>query len=146
MQVEIKIDAACREPKIIIITDKMTEEINALVKNLSRESPKILTGIRDDTVEVIEQSDILRIYASSGKVFAVTEKGEYTLRPRLYELEERLDHNHFVRISHSEIVNLRKVKNFDLSFTGTICVSLSDGTTAYVSRRYVTKIKQVLGL
>lgn len=146
MQVEIKIDESCREPKITILTDKMTDEINTLVRNLSGKSPQILTGFQGDTAEVLAQPDILRIFASAGKVLAVTEKGEYTLRLRLYELEERLDRNHFVRISNSEIINLRKVKGFDLSFTGTICVSLSDGTVTYVSRRYVTKIKQVLGL
>lgn len=146
MQVEIKIDGSCQEPKIIILTDKMTEEISALVRNLSGQTPQILTGFKGDTAEILEQPDILRIFASSGKVFAATEKGEYTLRLRLYELEERLDRNRFVRISNSEIVNLQKVKSFDLSFTGTICVSLSDGTVTYVSRRYVSKIRQVLGL
>ena len=56
-----------------------------------------------------------------------------------------LDHA-FVRISNSEIINLKKVKSFDLSFAGTICVTLSNGQTTYVSRRYVSKIKQVLGM
>lgn len=146
MQIEIKIDSTCKEPKVIVVTDKMTSEINTLVQRLSEDSPRILSGFRDDTLEVLEQSDIFRLYASAGKIFAVTSRGEYTLRLRLYELEERLDKNCFVRISNSEIINLKKVKNFDLSFTGTICVSLSDGTVTYVSRRYVSKIKQILGI
>ena len=37
-------------------------------------------------------------------------------------------------------------EDFDLSFAGTICVSLSNGTVTYVSRRYVAKIKQLLGI
>lgn len=146
MQVEIKIDNTCKEPKLIVVTDKMTDEINALIRKLSEESPQILSGFRNDTLEILEQSDVSRIYASVGKVFAVTAKGEYTLRLRLYELEERLDKNSFTRISNSEIINLKKVKSFDLSFSGTICVSMSDGTVTYVSRRYVNKIKQVLGI
>lgn len=146
MQVEVKIDSTCKEPKIIVVTDRMTDEINTLVQRLSEDSPRILSGFRDDTLEVLEQSDIFRLYASAGKIFAVTSRGEYTLRLRLYELEERLDKNCFVRISNSEIINLKKVKNFDLSFTGTICVSMSDGTVTYVSRRYVSKIKQILGI
>lgn len=146
MQIEIKIDSTCKEPKVIVVTDKMTSEINTLVQRLSEDSPRILSGFRNDTLEVLEQSDIFRLYASAGKIFAVTSRGEYTLRLRLYELEERLDKNCFVRISNSEIINLKKVKNFDLSFTGTICVSLSDGTVTYVSRRYVSKIKQILGI
>lgn len=52
----------------------------------------------------------------------------------------------FVRISNSEIINLKKVKNFDLSFVGTISVEMANGTTTYVSRRYVAKIKKLLGL
>ena len=62
------------------------------------------------------------------------------------ELEERLAKDRFVRISNSEIINLKQVKGFDLSFAGTICVTLSGGTVTYVSRRYVAKIKQVLGI
>ena len=72
--------------------------------------------------------------------------GEYTLRLRLYEAEERLKPLRFVRISNSEIINLKKVRSFDLSFTGTICVILADGSKTYVSRRYVSKIKEVLGI
>lgn len=146
MQVEIKIDNTCKEPKIIVVTDQMTDEIHTLIKRLSEESPRILSGFRNDTLEVLDQSDIFRIYASAGKVYAVTARGEYTLRLRLYELEERLEKDCFVRISNSEIINLKKVKTFDLSFTGTICVSLSDGSVTYVSRRYVNKIKQILGI
>ena len=146
MQIEIKIDSSCPEPKIVVVADRMTDEVRNVVKKLSEESPQILTGFRGSALEVIEQPEIIRIYAALGKVFAVTERGEYTLRLRLYELENRLDKNRFVRISHSEIINLKKVKGFDLSFAGTICVTLSNGTVTYVSRRYVARIKQVLGI
>ena len=146
MQVEIKIDSTCEEPKIVILTNKMTDEISTLVKKISEKAPQVISGFRNDTLEMLEQSKILRIYASAGKIFAATTNGEYILRLRLYELEERLDQNQFVRISNSEIINLKEVRSFDLSFTGTICVSLSDGTVTYVSRRYVKKIKQVLGI
>ena len=76
----------------------------------------------------------------------MTGGGEYVLRLRLYEMEERLDQSCFVRISNSEIVTLRRVKGFDLSYTGTIRVALSNGDTAFVSRRYMGRIKKVLGL
>ena len=146
MQVEIKIDSSYTEPKIIILTNAMTEEIHDIVKKLSENVPLIISGSKDQKVEVLEETDLIRIYANSGKVYAVTSKGEYTLRLRLYEIEERLNPFQFVRISNSEIINLKKVNHFDLSFTGTICVKLSNGTTTYVSRRYVSKIKKILGI
>lgn len=146
MQVEINIDETARETKVIIITDTLDEEVQALMKRITMETPQVLAGFRGDSVALLQPEEILRIYAAGGKVFAVTPLGEYTLRLRLYELEERLDKGSFVRISNSEIVNLRKVRGFDLSFSGTISVQLSDGTSTFVSRRYVSRIKQVLGL
>jgi DNA-binding LytR/AlgR family response regulator len=146
MQIEIKIDESCKEPKIIIVTDKMTEEINAIFKRFSEEQPKMIAGFKGDVVEVLEPTDVYRVFAASGKVFAETNHGDYSLRLRLYETEQRLDSRIFVRISNSEIINMKRVKGFDLSFAGTICVTLSNGTVTYVSRRYVAKIKQVLGI
>ncbi len=146
MQVEIKIDSAYEDPKVMILTAAMTDEVNRIVKRLSEEYPRMLSGIRDDKLELLKQEELIRIYTHSGKVYAVTDKGEYVVRRRLYELEGQLDNGCFVRISNSEIINLKKVEYFDLSFTGTICVKLSDYTSTYVSRRYVSKIKSVLGI
>lgn len=146
MEVEIKIDSSCKEPKVLILTDSVTEEVSEIARKLSGDTPQIISGSKDEKVEVLEQEELIRIYASNGKVFAVTEKGEYTLRLRLYEVEKRLDPRRFVRISNSEIIHLKQVDHFDLSFTGTICVKLSDGATTYVSRRYVSKVKKILGM
>lgn len=146
MQFEVKIDSSCIEPKVIILTASMTEDVNIILNKLSDQAPQIISGSKDNKIEVIEQADLIRIYASSGKVFAVTHKGEYALRLRLYEIEERLPPHQFVRISNSEIINLKNVNNFDLSFTGTICVKLANGTITYVSRRYVSKLKKILGI
>lgn len=146
MQLEIKLDPAYPEPKVVLLTAAMTDEVNQIVSRLSDQTPQILSGIRQEKLEVIDQNDLIRIYASAGKVFAVTSKGEYTLRLRLYELEQRLDPSRFVRISNSEIVNIRKVASFDLRYTGTICVALQNGTVTYASRRYVPQIKKLLGV
>ena len=146
MQVEIKIDPSQPEPKVVITAAAMPEEVTRIVRRLSEEIPQVISGTRDGKLEVLEPEELIRIYAASGKVFAVTGKGEYTLRLRLYELEERLSPHQFVRISNSEIIHLKKVVNFDLSFAGTIYVKLSNGTVTYVSRRYVSKIKKILGI
>ena len=146
MQVEVKIDKNCKDPKIVIVTDKMTDEIGVLVQSLSASYPNVIAGFSGNEVRLLEESEIVRIYAANQKVYAQTENRDYILRPRLYELEERLDKRLFVRISNSEIVNLKKIVRLDLSISGTICVELNNQTNAYVSRRYVTKIKQALGI
>ena len=146
MQVEIRIDGAYPEPKVVILTATVTEEVNQLVKKLSGDVPCILSGMKDGKIEVLEPAELIRVYAGAGKVYAVTEKGEYVLRLRLYEVEQRLNPHPFVRISNSEIINLKKIDYFDLSFTGTICVKLRGGTVTYISRRCVPKVKEILGI
>ena len=146
MKIEIKIDEDCPETKIVVVTSKVTEEVNEIVKRLSSEQPRMIAGFKDEQATMLEPNQIYRVYASEGKVYAEAENGTHLLRLRLYEAEQRLAKCSFVRISNGEIINLKKVKGFDLSFVGTICVSLSNGTVTYVSRRYVAKIKQLLGL
>lgn len=146
MQVEIKLDGSYTDPKAIILTASMTEEVSSAVKKLSEEPPPLLLGYKGEMIEILEENDLIQMYANSGKVFAVTQQGEYVLRLRLYELEKRLPANQFVRISNSEIINLKKVDHFDLSFTGTICVQLINDAITYVSRRYVSKLKKILGI
>lgn len=146
MQVEIQLDAACTEPQVIIRTAQMDDAVQALAKRISDTPPQMLTGSRDGVIEILNPSELIRIFADGGKTVAVTENGTYDLRLRLYEAEERLPHSSFVRISKSEIVNLHKVKSFDLSFTGTICIRFLNDTVTYVSRRYVREIKQILGV
>ena len=55
MQIEIKLDENCKEPKIIVVTNKMTDEINEIMKRLSDEQPKMIAGFKDDIVEVLER-------------------------------------------------------------------------------------------
>lgn len=77
MKIELKIDEHCSETKVVIITDGMTDEISALIQRLSGEAPLGIVGFDGDVASLLEPSEIVRIYAAVGKVFAVTDKKEY---------------------------------------------------------------------
>lgn len=146
MQVEVKIDEGEKETKVIIVTPKIDETVSDLIKRISEERPQVIAGFWEDTVYLLEQAEIYRIYTQEGKVLCRTQAGTWNLHLRLYELEERLDRRRFARISNSEIINLHYVKHFDLSYSGTIRVTMKNGDTSYVSRRYVSRIKKALGI
>ena len=63
MQVEIKIDVSCKEPKIVVVTDRMTDEINSIVQKLSAEHQTTIIGFKDDVAEILEPSDVYRVFA-----------------------------------------------------------------------------------
>lgn len=146
MKVNVEIDKNIKEVEILIKTYEMNETVNDIIQKLSEVTPKLLVGFIDNRVIVIDAADIIRAYTGEKKVFAVTSKTEYLMKIPLYEVMERLNQNQFVRISNTEIINLKKVVEFDLSFSGSICVKLSNGDISYVSRRFVAQIKRLLGI
>lgn len=146
MKTEIVIDQNVIEPKVVIHTREITPEVSEMIRRCTETQPAYLIGYRDEKLEILPPEQILRIYADRQKVFAQCESGLFTLRLRLYEAEEKLPAARFVRVSNSEIVNFEKVKNLDLSITGTICLYFHSGDKTFVSRRYMNKIKTYLGL
>ena len=146
MKIEVQIEPGCREPRVVIHTDRMTDEVSALLARLDAGQNKPLVGFSEGTATVLAPETLLRIYVENGRALARTEQGTYALKGPLYEWEQRLDPHAFVRVSQSEIIHLKKVKAFDLNLAGTVLVRLTDGTVTYVSRRYVAKIKTLLGL
>ena len=144
MKVELRIDPGCSGVSVVINAPALTDEVKALAARL--EGGGVLVGWQRGRAVPLAAEDILRCYGEEKGVKCQTPGGVYDLKERLYELEGRLDRHTFVRISHSEIINLRKAKAFDLRLSGTISVRLADGSVSYVSRRYVARIKQLLGV
>ena len=144
MEVRIELDPERRDVAVIIRAPAKTAEVEALAERLMAEGP--ILGFRGQEAAPLELSGVLRFYGEDKEVRAQTAEGVYTVRFRLYELEERLPKDRFVRVSHSEIVNLRQVTGLDLRLSGTIRMTLRGGAVCYVSRRYVKKIKEALGL
>ncbi len=146
MKVSVKIDKDCLETEVIIVTNEVGGEVNEIMNKLSKQEINKLIGSADNKVVVIKDDNLIRIYSNNQKVHAVTNEGEYILKFRLYELEERLDNKKFIRISNSEIVNVDYIQSFDLSFTGTIGINFTTGERTFASRRHVSKIKKLFGL
>ena len=146
MKLELRIDPALSETEVTVRAPARTPEVNALLDGLSAGDAPLLGFCPDGTAVPLAPEELLRFYGEDKDVRAQTVEAVYTVRERLYELEQRLAGHSFARVSHSEIVNLKRVTALDLGLTGTIRMTLSGGVTVYVSRRYVKKMKEVLGL
>lgn len=144
MEVEIRVEPGRQEPKVIILAGEESEELRRLAESLSPLSLGPIPVSQGPEKRLLPQGEFLRFYTDGKGVSAQTAEGIYTVRLRLYELEERLDRTRFVRISNAEIINLDRVTAVDLSLAGTICMTLSGQVRVYVSRRYVKKIKETL--
>ena len=149
MKVGINIDRSVEEVEVLITAQEQSRTVNALYKHIvefDKKSLETLTAYKDDIAKIVNVTDVFRIYTGNQKVYIQTHQGEYAIRYRLYELEAALDKKQFLRISNSEIINVKKIRDIDLSLIGRICIRFEDNTQTYVSRRYIPKIKKSLGI
>ena len=147
VDIEIRIDPDCHDPVILIRTDQKTQEVENIVhaiENCMESRYPLIVGYRDNTMELVSQRDIVRVFVEARKVRICTEKGNYEFRKSLSYLEQLLNPERFIRISRFEIVNIRKIESFDFSMAGTVHIRFSDGTVTWAARRYVRSIQQVL--
>ena len=144
MKVELNIDEKFKEILVTISTDKINDEVQELV-NYIEYKEDYLVGIADDQVCVLDISDIIRVFVEDRKVFVVTTKGKFVVRKKLYEMNNLLTKD-FVKISQSEIANIKFIKNLDLSIRGTIVIVYKNSDIIYVSRRLLKDFKTKLGL
>lgn len=144
MKIEFDIDEKYKESKVIICTNKITNEIQELLTKLNNEKNNKIYGNKNDKIFILEENKIETIYSENKKVFIRYENGDvYETKKRIYELENILS-NKFVRISNSEIVNFDKVQDLDFKIVGTIILNFYTKRHTYVSRRYVKKIREYL--
>lgn len=132
-----------KEPEIVICGAKKSKELAELKQVIAEAVDEKLTVYDDRDAVRITQGEVIRFYASRQRVYAQTADATYLVRARLYELEEMLK-KQFVRISNSEIVNVKKIRRMDASISGTIHMYLQDNIETYVSRRYVSRIRDSL--
>ncbi|MEH7461612.1 LytTR family DNA-binding domain-containing protein [Bacillus thuringiensis] len=146
MKIHIDLDPAHEELEIVIRTKEMTEDVQHILKILEGGTIKQIVGIADQQFYLLEFKEIYWFYSEDRKVFAQTSKGNLEVKHRLYELETSLQREGFVRFSKSTIANIKHVKSFEMSFSGSMCAHFSNGMKEYVSRKYVPLIKEVLNI
>ncbi|MBQ8506802.1 MAG: LytTR family transcriptional regulator [Clostridia bacterium] len=142
MKLEFRADENARDVRVIVVAKERTPEVEAILARLAE--PERIAAYSGRGEVLLEAAEIIRVYTQRRRVLVDSARGTFSLRSRLYEIEERLGGG-FVRISNSEIVNRMYILSLDFSLAGTIRLSLKGGIETYVSRRYVSRIKKTFG-
>ena len=120
MDIEVKIDKNYENPQILILTNQMTPELSVIIDKISNITQETLQTYKDQKLYILGQNEIESIYSENGKVYVRCSNEIYSTKNRLHEIENLLDHNSFIRISNSEIINFDKVKDIDFKIVGTL--------------------------
>lgn len=138
MKLELNIDEKVKETLVVVSANKIDKEVQNLI-NYIEYSSEYLIGIVEDKASIININEIIRVYIEDRKTFVVTLKDTYVVKKKLYEVENMVTRN-FIKISQSEIANIKFIKNLDFSNTGTIVIKYKNSDISYVSRRMIKEL------
>ena len=144
MKIIINENSNIEETEIIINCRQTDEQILRICAGL-RMFDKKITGLFNEQIYLLNASDILYVDTVDRKTFIYTTGQVYETPLKLYEIEERLATDDFVRASKSCVLNFGKVESLRGDFGGRMLCTLENGETIIVSRQYATVIKQKLG-
>lgn len=143
MKINIEFDESLTENEIIIRCASLNEEIHRLqtaVSDVALGSKKLVC-YQEETEYYIPLDDILFFETEAGRMNAHTKNQVYTIKRKLYELEEALP-GAFMRVSKSTILNTNHIYSITKNLTASSVVEFA-GThkQVYVSRYYYKPLK-----
>lgn len=142
MKLNVFVDKTQEERIDIYIKEKrqIVEDIEKLISEKNE-----LLCHKNGEIYKIGFSEIVLFTVENEKVAVFTEKDKFFVKERLYMIEEKMP-SYFVKLNQSAICNIKKIKKFDCSVSGTLKVTFTNGLTDFVSRRQVKAVKERLGL
>jgi len=105
-----------------------------------------LIGQLDENYEILNYKEIILFEAQNSIIYASTNNKKYRIKDKLYQLEEELAAEGFIRINKSEIVNILHIKEIVPWFNGRLLLKLYNKREVEVSRSYAGDFKNFLGL
>lgn len=145
MDIKINTNISSEYPDIQITINapslnKQTQMIIDTISKLSSEKNQII-GEHDNNIFILQLNDILCFYSDKKYNWCRAKENSYKVKYTLYELEQTLNSNDWIRVSHSCILNVNHIKCFDIGTIGSIVVVLDDDSRYDVSKR---KIKDIM--
>lgn len=105
---------------------------------------KKIPVIEDDTIVLINISDVFYVVAAESTISIVTKNGVYKSNESLNAWEDKLGCQQFFRCHRGYIVNIDRVEKLSQWFNGAYNIKLKDvSENIPVSRSYVKKLKEI---
>lgn len=145
LKITIDVDDKNEEIEVNIKCNKLTSEVENLIATLRIINQQMLV-IKDNENYLLDVNKISYIEALERKTFVYTEDEMFESKLKLYEMEERLCHCGFIRISKSCLVHLKYIKSIRNDIERKLRLTMKNDEQIIVSRQYADEIKKRLGV
>ena len=145
MEIRIEQDPSVAETQVLVRCAALGPQELELLADL-RLCDARLTGEKDGETHILAAGGVLYADTADRKTFLYTAQGVYETPLRLYELEQKLAGQGFLRAGKNLVVNFEAIRSLRPDFGGRLLATLENGERVSISRQYVPAFKQKLGL
>lgn len=152
MKIEInyqqKDDMPVDKAKVTVEAQSFSDDVQNLMKtidNLDNHTDVVPLAV-DDRVIMIQLDEIIAIEVYKNELTVYTQVKAYKLRGKLKEMYQRLNNGDFIQISKSAVINLNHLSSLEASFSGNMLAFMDNDEKLTVSRKYLTQLKESLGM
>ena len=133
------------EDEITVKCGTLDENIVKLLNSFKSGKEK-MAFYKDEKIILAEQEEVFYFESVEDRVFAYTKDCVYETKEKLYQLEQELSPHDFMRANKAVILNLNKVESLSPAFGGRFEAVLKNDCKIIISRMYVSRLKEMLGL
>ena len=143
MKLTINTDERFSETEVIVNCSRINEDIEKIISALRMCDMKFI-GRKNGEQYFIDISDVIYIESTDKRTFLYTSTDVYESPFKLYEFEEKLADQNFLRASKNCLFNLNHIQALKSDLEQRLLLTMEGGIKIIVSRQYSSAVKAKL--
>ena len=107
---------------------------------------KYIAGKKNETMSLIPFDEVVFFESFNNDTFCLTLNEKYSIKEKLYQLEEMLIFKDYIRINKSMLVNIHMISEIIPWIGSKFILEMKNGTKLDVNRTYYSDFKKKIGL
>lgn len=147
MKTELIIDEQLNEDEVKIHTKTATAGARVLsyIDHFTTDRENLIIR-SDEELLMIQKSDVISAEIQDKTLTIYTKTEEIITTKSLRGLLGELNSETFLKVSKAEMLNIQMINRVEPSFSGNLIARMKNGKKVSISRRYVSKLKERLGI
>ncbi len=147
MKTELVIDEQLKDDEVKIHTKTATAgaRILSFIDHFTTDKENLIIR-SDEEFLMIQKSDVICAEVRDKTLTVYTRDDQIVTSKSLSALMKEMKSETFLKVSKAEMLNIQMIDRVEPSFSGNLIARMKNGRKVNISRRYVSKLKERLGI
>lgn len=145
MKLKVKVNRSLEEPSVLVEYAEADQEVEAILAALNGVGTG-LVGRKGRELVRVPAAEVLYCELVDGGTFLYTPESVIESATGLLDIEQRVRHTGFVRVSRTMLVNLYRVAGLRPFPNARLQLRMDNGEYVVASRQFAPMVKKKLGL